>query len=407
VTKQKTWWIVVLLALGMVIAYVDRANLSAVIALHSFRDTMRLDNTVRGLLNSAFFWSYALLQIPAGWIVDRYGPKRPYIIGFTIWSLASAAAGLAQGLGHLVVARLTLGVGESVSTPASLRWIRLNCAETERGLATGILFAGTKIGAAIGVPLAVILAQRFSWRTMFLACGLVGFVWLVAWVLGAKEERIDVASQKAGGENNFQLRSLLLSPAVVGILLGTFAYNYFIYFCLTWLPSYFIDARHLSPSAMGIYTMFSFSGMALVGILAGWAADRLIARGGHPVRVRRIFTMLGFVVASTELIGMLSHSNNVALFFAIFSLAGLGLATANYWALTQTLFPAAAVGRMVGVQNFASNFSGIVAPIMTGWLLQKTGGYSAAGWVILLLLILGLFSYGVLVRERSPAVAYA
>lgn len=151
--SARKWLVVLLLALGMVIAYVDRANLSSVLALQSFRDWVALDDTGRGLLNSAFFWSYALLQIPAGWAVDRFGVRRPYAIGFAMWSLASAGAGLVQGVGQLVAARLVLGVGESVTTAASLRWIRLNCIETERGLATGILFAGTKVGAAIGVPI--------------------------------------------------------------------------------------------------------------------------------------------------------------------------------------------------------------------------------------------------------------
>jgi MFS family permease len=119
------------------------------------------------------------------------------------------------------------------------------------------------------------------------------------------------------------------------------------------------------------------------------------------VRVRRTFTLLGFIVASTELIGMLSASNSVALFFAIFSLTGLGLATANYWALTQSIFPQRVIGRMVGLQNFASNLSGIVAPIVTGWLKHRTGGYGASGWAVLVVLTLGLLAYGVLVRESA------
>ena len=152
---------------------------------------------------------------------------------------------------------------------------------------------------------------------------------------------------------------------------------------------------------MSLYTMFSFGGMAAVGILAGWAADRIIARIGKPVRIRRFFTLAGFVVASTEVIGMLSRSNYVALFFAIFSLTGLGLTTANYWAVTQTLFPPRTIGRMVGIQNFASNLSGIVASIFTGWLKEKTGSYEAAGWAILGVPVLGLASYGLLVREDA------
>jgi MFS family permease len=331
--------------------------------------------------------------------VDRYGAKRPYAIGFAIWSIASAATGLVQGIGQLVATRLALGVGESVSTAASLRWIRLNCAEKERGLATGILFAGTKVGAAIGVPVTVALVARLDWRLMFIASGLGGLLWLAAWMLAVSDD----ANKKAPVTSTAAVRisDLLRAPAIWGILLGTFAYNYFIYFCLTWLPAYFTEARHLSPTAMSIYTMFSFAGMATVGILAGWAADLIVARRGKPVKVRRLFTLLGFALASTEVIGMLSPSNNVALFFAIFSLTGLGLATANYWALTQTIFPPAVIGRMIGIQNFASNLSGIGASIITGWLKAKTGGYQAAGWAILAVLVLGLLSYGLLVREDA------
>lgn len=400
-TGRAKWGVILLLALGMVIAYVDRANLSAVLGMKSFRLLFRLDDNQRGLLNSAFFWSYALLQIPAGWLVDRYGSKRPYALGIALWSLASAATGMVQNMTQLIAARLVLGVGESVSTAASLRWIRLNCAEKERGMATGILFAGTKFGAAIGVPLTVALVLRFNWRLMFILSGISGALWLLAWLLSVREEPAAVRTTQAASRERVSITALLAAPAIWGILLGTFAYNYFIYFCLTWLPAYFSEARHLSPGAMGLYTMFSFGGMAIVGILAGWAADRFIARGANPIRIRRLFTMTGFVVAGTELIGMLSHSNSVALFFAIFSLTGLGLTTANYWALTQTIFPASTVGRMVGIQNFASNLSGIVAPIITGWLKHKTGNYDAAGWAILVVLALGLGAYGLLVRENA------
>jgi MFS family permease len=391
------WTIVLLLSLGMVIAYVDRANLSAVLALKGLGGWPQLDDAGRGLLNSAFFWSYALLQIPAGWVVDRYGSKRPYSIGFALWTAASAACGLVTGVGQLMASRVVVGIGESVSTAASLRWIRTNCPENQRGLATGILFAGTKVGAAIGVPLAVALILHVGWRLMFILCGVAGIAWLAAWILSVKEQ--PPAPAKFSASNDAPpISSLFAQPAIWGILLGTFAYNYFIYFCLTWLPTYFTEARHLDPSAMALYTLFSFGGMALVGIAAGWVADRMISRGGDPIHIRRIFTMTGFVVASTELIGMLSKSNSLALFFAVFSLAGLGLTTANYWALTQTIFPASTVGRMVGIQNFASNLSGIVAPIITGWLKHKTGDYSAVGWTILAVLLFGLTAYGVLVR---------
>jgi MFS-type transporter involved in bile tolerance (Atg22 family) len=141
--------------------------------------------------------------------------------------------------------------------------------------------------------------------------------------------------------------------------------------------------------------------MAIVGMLAGWGADRFIVRGADAVRIRKIFTILGFVAASTEVFGAISPSREVSLFFALFSLSGLGLATANYWALTQTIVPKNTVGRVVGVQNFASNFSGIVAPIVTGWLKQITGNYEASMLAVLGVLLLGVFAYGFLVKPAT------
>jgi ACS family D-galactonate transporter-like MFS transporter len=399
------WVIVCLLSLGMVIAYVDRTNLSVVLALPSFRNHFQLSDIDRGLLNSAFFWSYALLQIPAGWLVDRYGAKLPYSIGFIFWSLISAATGLVQSVGQLVSMRLLLGVGESVSTSASVRWIRFNCTEQERGLATGILFAGTKVGAAIGVPLAAFLVSRFDWQRMFIITGLGALLWFIAWQVLVRKDRPQApAVVHPGAPTSSQdFLAFLKTGTMWGIVLGTFAYNYFVYYCLTWLPSYLVESRHLSLNSMSLYTMFSFGGMAIVSILAGWGADRLIGRGAEAVSVRKAFTILGFLFAATEVFGAVSHSQNVSLFFALFSLSGLGLATANYWALTQTIVPAGAMGRAIGVQNFASNCSGIVAPIVTGWLKEVTGSYLAPMIAVLVILLLGVFSYGLLVKPVGTA----
>jgi MFS family permease len=298
--------------------------------------------------------------------------------------------------------RVLLGVGESVSTAASLRWIRFNCQEAERGLATGILFSGTKFGAAAGVPVAAFLIARYGWRLMFLILGLGGLFWLIVWFrLVQPDNHAPRAVEVPGNPSTTSVWEMLKTSTMWGVILGTFAYNYFIYFCLTWLPAYLMEARHLSLNSMSIYTMFSFGGIAIVGILAGWLSDSLIRRGRDPIRIRKIFTILGFIAASTEIFGGISDSRSVAIFFALFSLSGLGLATANYWALTQTLIPKNAIGRAVGLQNFASNCSGIVAPIVTGGLKQLTGSYAAPMLAVLIVLLIGVGSYGVLVKQPA------
>jgi ACS family D-galactonate transporter-like MFS transporter len=404
----RKWSILSILSMGMVIAYIDRANLSVALATPEFRSAFGLSDSARGLLNSVFFWSYALLQIPAGWLVDRYGVRRVYAIGFFFWTLVSAMTGFANGVFELIVLRLLLGAGESVGAPASLRWIRWNCPEQERGFAVGIYMAGTKIGTAIGVPIAAFLITALNWRAMFFICGFSGFLWLLGWLFLARETPASPPSGRAeNADPEISFREVIFTRTVLGILLGTFSYGYFLYFCVTWLPAYLVEKRHLALASMGLYSLFSFGGMALVAILSGWLADWMISKGTDPARTRKTFTILGFVLASTEVFGAWTNSQTIALFFAAFSLAGLGLATANYWALTQTLIPGKAMGRIAGIQNCASNLGGVAAPILTGWLKERSGGYQVPMQAIWIILLIGIASYVILVRSTALRSARA
>lgn len=396
------WGTVVLLSLGMVIAYIDRANLSVALADADFKKHFQLSDTDRGLMNSFFFWSYAFLQIPAGWLVDKYGVKKPYAIAFVFWSLISAATSFAGSVSQILGLRFLLGIGEALVTPASMRWIRFNVDEKSRGLAAGIYMAGTKYGPAVGTPLAAYLLAQSGWQQMFLILGLGCMVWLIPWLLMVRDNDREIEAEQAAAAKGPALpfSEILKTPVIYGVFWGTFCYNYFVFFSLTWLPAYLVERRGMSKTDMGLITGFSFGGMATVAILAGALADWMIVRGANAVKTRKIFTVAGLLVASTEIIGAMSDSHTTAIVFAIVSLSGLGLATANYWALTQTLMPGAAAGRIAGVQNMASNLSGIVAPLLTGWLLQITGSYNAAMQAIVMFLISGALAYVFLVKEK-------
>jgi MFS family permease len=375
------------------------------ITVPEFRNYFGFTDSQRGVMNSVFFWSYALLQVPAGWLVDRMGVKYPYAISFLFWSLISAATGFVNSLGQLFAARLLLGAGEAAVAPASLRWIRMNVDEQQRGLAMGIYMAGTKIGPAVGAPIAAFLIAAYGWRSMFLITGLVSLIWLVPWLLIApRDHGSEKPSQRPKtAEPGGTFLGVMKSPVIWGILVGTFSYSCYLYFCLTWLPAYFNEQRNVPLKLMGIYTMFSFAGMALTTIVAGWTADRLISRGRDAVNVRKTFTIVGMLLAATEVFGVAAGSAEMALFFAVFSLGGLGVATANYWALTQTVVPSTTIGRIAGVQNTASNLAGVAAPIATGWLIETTGSYQAPMQAIAALLVLGALSYAVLVRRTHNA----
>lgn len=395
------WWIIGILSVGMIIANVSRSALSVPLAMPAFIHTFALSLTDRGLVNSAFFWTYAVLQIPAGFLVDRYGIKFPYALGFLIWCAASATTAFTHSIFELVLVQILLGVGQAVVAPASYRWIRYHFAEKERGLAIALYMTGTKIGPAIGTPLTAFLISRYNWRATFVVIGLGGLIWLAPWLAVVKNDdlQLELASRRDGKEP-IPFGRILASPVVWGTIIASFCYMYFVYFCMTWMPAYFMERRHLSLGKMGLFVFFSFGGMAIVATLAGWAADTLIRRGYNPVTVRKCFTIAGFSVACTELIGARATSLETALLFAVVSLSGLGLATANYWALTQTLIPGAAIGRISGVQNSACSFAGVVAPLLTGWLLQRTGIYETPMFALLLVLLMGIAAYIFLVREQ-------
>jgi MFS family permease len=400
----RVWSVLGILCLVYIAAWIDRVNMSSAVTDSAFKAMFHLDESRRGWVNSAFFWTYALLQIPAGWLVDRWGAKRSLTAGFVLWSLVAAGTGSSNTWLQLIAMRLLLGVGESVMTPAGMRWIRFQFPEQRRGTAIGIFMAAAKIGPAIGNFLAPLLLHHLGWSRMFIILGLGSLVFIIPWWLMVDEDRGVQMPQPAKPVAVTPWGTVLSSPAFWGTMVGTFGYQYFNYFCMTTMPAYFVERRHFDPITMGVITGFSYTGFAAVAIGAGAWADTLIARGADPVDTRRRFAMAGLLLASTELFGAFSPSATVAVFFGIFSLCGLGLATANYWAVTQTLLPGAGVGKLVGIQNCAANVPGIVAPLLTSFLLRKTGGrYEAPMVAAAVFLLLGILSYKFVVRrEYAP-----
>jgi len=189
-------------------------------------------------------------------------------------------------------------------------------------------------------------------------------------------------------------------------MVTNFCYGYFTFYCMTWMPSYLVEQRGLSLQQSGLYTFFSFAGIALVAVVAGWAADRVIARGKDPVFVRKAFVVAGFVGACTVLLGVTSQSLETALFWNVASLSFLGLATANNLALCRlTLIPKPAIGLVTGVQQVATSLAGGVAASLSGWLLQISGGYDLPMKVIFVFLVIGALATIVLLRpEWAPKV---
>jgi MFS family permease len=396
--SPRRWLIVALLFVGMLVNYVDRGNLS-IVAVPLMRE-FGISPAAMGTLLSAFFWTYASLQVPAGYLVDRFGLKWTYAIAFFFWSMASAGVGMARSVPQIFIMRVLLGVGESVSPPASLSYIRRNFREHEQGVPTAIYVAGMTLGPGTGALLGGAMLERFGWRALFLVTGFGALLWLVPWLLLAPAGKGSRAA-RASSVQAPRWSMLLGMPTFWGITLGAFFYSYFSYFCLTWLPSYLVMERGYSFLKMGAYTAAPYVGTVVVSFTSARLADRLIARFGRPMIVRRYFVASGFLLGSTILLLLGLHSSGAVLAVLICSLSGIGLASSNYWALTEAIAPAPIVGRVIGYQNMIASAAGLCAPILTGFLVDRTKSFTQpivfAGGALLV----AVAAYLTLLRERD------
>ncbi|WP_454887546.1 MFS transporter [Sphingomonas oryzagri] len=407
------WIILLVLSVRGVFAFMARTNLSSAMAYPAFVQSFHLTDVGRGFLNSVFFWSMAALQIPMGIVVDRYGAKYPYAICLVIWSLACVGCGLSTSVPELTAALFLAGVGEAIVVPANFRWMRESFRENRMGLAVAIYMAGTKVGPAIGVPIAAWFIITYnSWQVLYLLLGLGGLILILpAWLALVKRDvpRPETENGRISA-GPIPLITIMANPVVWGTIIVDWAYAYFLYYCMTWMPVYLVEKQHLSLTRMGMVQFASFLGITVVALLAGWAADTLIRRGRDPVSVRKGFVVAGFGLSATEFFGATTTSLHLAIFWAFFSLSGLGLATANYLALCRmTLIPPGAVGLVSGIQNLFASLAGIVGAILTGWLLQTTGAYTAPMALIAVTLLFGIAACTFLLRRewapKEPEIA--
>jgi MFS family permease len=400
---HRRWWIVGLLFLGMLINYVDRGNLS--IAAVPIMRELHLSTSMAGVTLSAFFWTYLVFQFPAGYFVDRTGLRLSYGISFLVWTLSSAAVGLVHSVSGLISLRMLLGMGESVAAPASLAYIKRNFQGDEQGLPTAFYLSGMTLGPAVGVFLGGALLEHVGWRTLFVLTGLVSMFWLWPWLrLAPSNGRVVVEtpgpSAKPESKPNHSWRRLLVNRVVWGAATSAVLYGYFSFFCFTWLPSYLVMSRGYTYMKTGTFMALPLSACALSGIVFGRLADWL-ARTRSPLAVRKGFVIAGFLLATSILLVTVVKSSAQVLAVLLFSYTVLGLAIANFWAITQLISPARLIGRFVSCQNAAAVAGGVCAPIVTGRLLGNGHDFGRSFEVAVLCLALAAVAIFVLIRETG------
>ena len=389
-----------LLCVSVWINYMDRGNLS--VAAPVLQPEMGLSPTQMGILFSGFFWTYSLLQPLSGWLVDRFDVYRLYAAGFAVWSLAVAAGGLSNGFVFLFATRLVLGAGESMAYPAYSRILAGNFPEGRRGLANAMLDVGTKAGPALGTVLGAMFIQAGGWRGFFVVMGMLSLLWIFPWM-----RSIPPAALPGKAHPRSQHAEVLRTTAAWITFAGLFGFNYAYYFLLTWLPSYLVTERKFSMTAMAIYGSLPFCVSAGASLLSGVWTDRQVRRGAGPDVRRRIATA-GLLLSAVMLTLSAAAPAWIAMPLLMLAFGGVGLFSGNVWAITQTLAGPGKAGSWTGLQNAFGNVGGVVAPILTGWLVGRNGRFSSAFTVASMMLVLSAVCYGVLLRSISaplPAVA--
>jgi MFS family permease len=364
--------VVLLLAAVLFINYVDRGALPT--AAHLIQADLRLSDSQLGVLLSGFFWTYATVQIPVGWLAERYGAHRVLAGGLALWAVATMLVGFSYSYLTLLILRLLLGVGESTGFPSVSKLLATVVPVEQLGTANGIVAFAYLLGPAAGAFAGGLLMAEYGWRVTFVAFGALSLLWLWPWSRQAVRDRA-VSSDR---EPLSSFRKLLGSPGLWGTSLGHFSANYTFYFMLSWLPFYLVRERGFTTVDMAQLVGGAYLLNAVCAVAAGWSIDRFIAGGGSANRGYKSIMIAAHLGAVACMLGMAWGPRAIALVCIFVYQALCGAASPGVFAVAQILAGPRATGRWVGIQNMIGNFAGILAPALTGALVERSGHFVAA-----------------------------
>lgn len=411
--RKMRWVVVFLCFLALAINYIDRANLA--VAAPQIEKALGIGPAQMGLILSGFFWTYAFMQMPFGWFVDRVGARVALPLAVGWWSVFTAATAGVSSVATMFGCRLLLGVGEAGAYPSCAKLVSQWFKPQERAVATSIFDSGSRVGSALSIPVVALIIGTMGWKAAFVITGLLGAVWIAGWVIIYRSpahgdmtgERdvvhapVDAATREADGTT---WASLFRHRTLWGMMLGFFCLNFVIYFFITWFPTYLVQTRGFSLKSLGTLGMIP----ALMAIPGGWVgglvSDSLYRRGFSLTAARKICMVGGMLLSSV--ITLSAFTSNVYLMLALFgvSYGSLAFAAASIWSLPGDVAPTPRhVASIGGIQNFASNLAGIVITTFTGFMVALTKGSFTIPLVVAGgFCFLGAFSYLVIVGKIEP-----
>ncbi|SDC83608.1 MFS transporter, ACS family, hexuronate transporter [Terribacillus halophilus] len=376
--------IMILLFLAGVINYLDRSALS--IAAPFITEDLNLTATQMGIIFSSFSVGYAIFNFLGGVAADRYGAKLTLFVAMIIWSIFSGAIALAIGFTSLIIIRILFGMGEGPLSATINKMVNNWFPADQRASAIGLANSGTPLGGAIAGPIVGFIAISYSWKLSFVLIMIIGFIWSIVWWKVVKEKPSETASEKvittdAAPHEKKPLTFYLKQKTVLITAFSFFAYNYILFFFLTWFPSYLIDARGISVQEMSIVTVIpwilGFIGLAAGGFVSDFVLRKFAKKG---VLFSRKVVLVTCLLASAICIGLagLVTTTFSAVALVAFSVFFLYLTGSIYWAIVQDVVDQNNVGSVGGFMHFLANTAGIIGPTLTGFLVDRSGTYTAA-----------------------------
>jgi MFS transporter, ACS family, glucarate transporter len=417
------WSILAMLFVVTVINYADRATLS--LAAPMLTDDLNIDPFQLGIVFSAFGWAYVAGQIPGGWLLDRFGAPRVYLIGLTIWSVFTAMQGAvvwmsgAVAITALFAFRFMVGLAEAPSFPGNARIVAAWFPAKERGTASAIFNSAQYFATVAFAPIMGVIVAWYGWPWVFVFMGGVGLVAAVFWVRTVREPRqhpklgeaelaliieggalVDPAVRTSAPGDRSKLRRqfkvLLGTPTLLGLYLGQFFISTLTYFFITWFPIYLVEERGLSIVNAGLFATVPAICGFVGGVLGGVWSDWLLRLGKSLTVARKVPVVTGMLVAPAILGCNYVESNTMILLFMSLAFFGKGVGALG-WAVMSDVAPRDCAGLSAGIFNMFGNVSSIVTPIAIGFILAKTGSFDLVLSLVAASALLAALSYLLLV----------
>ncbi|AIE61855.1 MFS transporter [Enterobacter hormaechei] len=385
----RRYFILVLLFIASMINYIDRAALS-ILAPYITTD-LNVNKAELGLIFSSFAIGYAVFCFVGGWLADKYGPRRIFAGAMGLWSLFAGLTCAAFNFTSLFIIRVIFGAAEgpmgSVTNKTIVKWFPAR----ERARAVGVSFSGNPMGGAVSAPIVAASALAFGWRMTFVGMMLIGFVWVVVWLIATKgseapKEEADartVAETVGNDLPDEKLSYYLKQPIILFTALAFFAYSYILFFFMTWFPSYLLDARGLNMRDMSIANVLPWL-LGFVGLISGgFISDYIYKLTNNLLFSRKVIIVVGLIIAAI----CITASALVLNLYGAIALMSVGMfamyvTTSCYWAIVQDTVKGNNVGAVSGFIHFLANLAGVFAPMLTGFIVQGTGQYYSAFYLV-------------------------